>query len=423
MAAQGREGAKSSISQLQRVRSGGSMVLLALVFASCGPKRTSGAEAQFAIFKQDSYFKTTYLSELNSPSLLNGRIPVCIQSYGYDDPAEETLTREKVKASLQAAVNTWNAGLAADPIWSHKGGIVVDTTVSPSCVVDRRTLVIRLFDDQYDGPQSLLEVFCKKQDPERFSKPENFWLCRSNANPAERAMNLYTGYGDLDRLLLHEWGHMIGLSDSYNYRTNPSEPLPGQPASVMNGGSKTLTSDDISGLNTYWQALLSGRDPQICPHGYVIKNYADGQAAVDAGGRSDTLYCQIDRSLDRTCSYRFEGVSLLKRKTRIKGRHEGRTTLALPPDARNITASIPRVRGVGDQFRLFVNGAALLPFSDLRSPRASNPWQPVKIDISPHLRPGANSLRGVVAQKQSGRRMTTLRATVTLAYTTNASCP
>src|SRR6185369_4248611 len=59
-------------------------------------------------------------------------------------------------------------------------------------------------------------------------------------------------------ITLHEYGHLLGLGDTYKIRGKNSW-VGEQPPSVMNTESETLTEDDKLGLWAVVRALKTGR--------------------------------------------------------------------------------------------------------------------------------------------------------------------
>lgn len=80
----------------------------------------------------------------------------------------------------------------------------------------------------------------------------------------------YTNPGDpnAERVILHEMGHMVGLSDTY---TEPGYQQPiGQPEGIMNNLYRVswLTPDDITGANALYE-YINGRG-QFCDGDYQV---------------------------------------------------------------------------------------------------------------------------------------------------------
>lgn len=70
-----------------------------------------------------------------------------------------------------------------------------------------------------------------------------------------------------ERIVLHEMGHMFGLSDTYS-EAGYQQPI-GQPSGIMNNlyGVSGLTEDDVNGANALYD-YMNGRAP-FCRAGYV----------------------------------------------------------------------------------------------------------------------------------------------------------
>jgi hypothetical protein len=81
-----------------------------------------------------------------------------------------------------------------------------------------------------------------------------------------------------ERVILHEMGHMVGLSDTY---TEPGYQQPiGQPAGIMNMlyAVSWLTADDIAGANALYD-FINGRG-QFCSGDYAVGGAYENKNAV-----------------------------------------------------------------------------------------------------------------------------------------------
>lgn len=62
----------------------------------------------------------------------------------------------------------------------------------------------------------------------------------------------------------HEFGHLLGMGDSYGVGGT-------QPEGVMGTyGMKDLSSDDIAGMRSIWAAKYNGNPLPRCPPGYRV---------------------------------------------------------------------------------------------------------------------------------------------------------
>ena len=83
---------------------------------------------------------------------------------------------------------------------------------------------------------------------------------RSNCEYDRKRINL--GYGTGREVLTHEFGHAMGLADTYSYRGGN---IAGQPVAMMQSG--TFSQDDYYGLWALWRFLVTGNFQ--CGPGYV----------------------------------------------------------------------------------------------------------------------------------------------------------
>jgi hypothetical protein len=90
------------------------------------------------------------------------------------------------------------------------------------------------------------------------------YKCSSGAIPQYRTLYLgpwsHTKPADVFDAyrLLHEYGHLLGLGDTYR-RPGVTNWVGEQPPSVMSGGSQVLTDDDKLGLWVALRTLRTGR--------------------------------------------------------------------------------------------------------------------------------------------------------------------
>jgi hypothetical protein len=111
---------------------------------------------------------------------------------------------------------------------------------------------------------------------------------RSNCPYSEKRINL--GYDTPWQVLAHEFGHSMGLADTYSY-TNNGGALPGQPDSMMQGATR-FTDDDYHAIWSLWNFITTGR--VRCGPGYTpSRDYNGwGNAMCEPGRGEDPQHCQ-----------------------------------------------------------------------------------------------------------------------------------
>lgn len=183
----------------------------------------------------------------------NGAFEVCLGLLHYPSDDARAVAAEKLKARLESVMNQWNALLADDPDWSLKAPITPSYTVQATpCAKGLRGMGVNVW--------ATVESF--KAD---YCVPHPTWTCASGGAAWDRLITLgpWNRTQEVDPLdpftVLHEYGHMLGLGDTYR--------IPGwndwigvQPPSVMNGGVRDhLTDDDKLGLWATVRAIKSGK--------------------------------------------------------------------------------------------------------------------------------------------------------------------
>lgn len=225
------------------------LVAVAVAAPSCRKKRRlEGSIPGFAIYDSSN----SYLREIDRSGGVAG---FCLALIGFSDE-ERPRAEAWFPAHIARAMNTWNAALAPHPRWPHKGELMIneirqDTECEPNPNVIR-------FNVWGDGDRFRKE-FCAKQ--------ENITICTSSADVAARVV--YIGPVADDKsfelynyfTVLHEYGHMLGLGDTYQIR-NHQEWEGEQPPSVMNGRAvpqDQLTVDDRMGIWAVLNEIRTGK--------------------------------------------------------------------------------------------------------------------------------------------------------------------
>lgn len=226
-------------------------LVLALVAAgplACGVEADERSESERA---EDEFAVkgASGLSILPELEASGGKPSVCL---GFVDAAEADVPalRTRAEALVTDAANRWNEALRESPLWTVTGPIV------PSFRVERQIC-------PPSAPGLKVNVWTT---PERFradrcTNPR--WTCASTTDAKTHTIHLapINRGAPQDPLrafaVLHEYGHLLGLGDTY--RIPGSLEFAGvQPPSVMNGGAQTLADDDRRGVLVALRAEKTG---------------------------------------------------------------------------------------------------------------------------------------------------------------------
>lgn len=167
------------------------------------------------------------------------QLPMILYAAGVSVNPEQALFTRK---TFEKAVSAWSDTLENNPSWPCKG----------------RSRVIW---QNQGGTPSMISVYLDAA------------VQRSYAIVGQYEIRLSPQYmnssdANAERVILHEMGHMVGLSDTY---TEPGYQQPiGQPDGIMNNLYQVpwLTADDIAGANALYE-YINGRG-QFCDGDYTV---------------------------------------------------------------------------------------------------------------------------------------------------------
>ncbi len=189
------------------------------------------------------------LSILPGLEASGGKPAVCLGFVDATD-AELPALQQRAESLVTDTANRWNELLRDSPLWTVKGRIV------PSFHVERR-----ICPPGAPGLKVNVWTTAERFRADRCANPR--WTCASTTDAKTQSIHL----APINRgapqhplrafAVLHEYGHLLGLGDTYR--------MPGllefagtQPPSVMNGGSQTLVEDDRRGLLVALRAEKTG---------------------------------------------------------------------------------------------------------------------------------------------------------------------
>ena len=180
----------------------------------------------------------------------NGQPKVCVALLGYDDAAASD-AMDTIQALLEDTTNQWNALVQDYPGWT-----VQTITPNVSFATEECTAA--------NGADFNVNVWHDVQQfQSEYCAARFLTICSAATRWDEKTMFLGPWNRDqvVDELapftILHEYGHLLGLGDTY--RIEGFNDWEGeQPASVMNGESTELTSDDQLGLWVTLRGIETG---------------------------------------------------------------------------------------------------------------------------------------------------------------------
>lgn len=240
-------------------------IFTVVTLVSCRVEKNEQAEV---LYSSDAFLSShSLLPEINK----TGRVEACFQPIG-GSQTERQETFQEVNQALSVAVEGWNQFLVGQPGW-NQNKITVNVTPRENCAPSSQTLTIRAFIND-----ASFQKLCSNMYP-NIPLKDLPTKCRSHTYVKDHLINLEKESIDnrLDHVILHEYGHIIGMGDTY-YEDGyiPKSATGGQPNSVMNGPNP-LSPDDRDGIRAVWQAIRQGNSfSNFCSKGYVAKNGPNG---------------------------------------------------------------------------------------------------------------------------------------------------
>lgn len=183
----------------------------------------------------------------------NGVPDVCVGLMGFDTPDAQSAALAQLGARIEDAANQWNALLGDDDAWRiTKIAPTYRVHATPCTSSFSGGFSVNLWKDV----ERFKTEFCAKNG----MAPQN---CCSATFPWSHTLNLgpWNRTREVDPFdpfaSLHEYGHLLGLGDTYE--------IPGrlewegeQPPAVMNGNSHVPTEDDALGVLATLHAVRTG---------------------------------------------------------------------------------------------------------------------------------------------------------------------
>ncbi|SMF05323.1 hypothetical protein [Pseudobacteriovorax antillogorgiicola] len=237
---------------------------------SCGEPETSSPK--YGIYKNPkSSFES--FSTLYTLQRTQGTLNVVLSYKNFDEPIG-IATDQMVKDSITRALSDWNNALAEHPDWTHKNLRVnfVDGDTDDYCTKD----------DAVDYQSTWWE--CRHEDKIKIVIDQK--IRRSYANMWHgmliiEGQRVFLDASDFYKLVLHEYGHLLGLADTYNEPGR--QELQDQPQAIMNNLWLVdgLQRDDEIGIRALWSYL-----DQDAPYCKIEDGYGSDDISQGLG-----LYC------------------------------------------------------------------------------------------------------------------------------------
>lgn len=224
----------------------GFLLMLSTALVGCAPPEDEAHPDKFGVMTE-SYMPRSLLRSISPLVRLDaaGSIDVCVMLAGA--AAAPSDYEARIRRSVEAAASDWNELLNQPPPFNDEG------TGFPPWVRETVTVNFTCSGDR------LYYVYGDTSNP------------RAYADVVNRTVRLDTSCtwddGRLRAVMTHEYGHLLGLSDTY---VEPEIGLDvyGQPPSVMQSATG-FTADDQAGVWNLWRYLEQGGDP--CGPGYDLQ--------------------------------------------------------------------------------------------------------------------------------------------------------
>jgi hypothetical protein len=186
-----------------------------------------------------------------------GQPTICLGVIGYNTDLLWATATALLETEITDVANKWNALLAGNPLWKHQGTITPQYIAQKTaCAMTNVSFNINVWANVADYEAAE----CVGIPVSSCCSHTAYWTHTMSLGPWNRD---HTQNPLDETVILHEYGHLIGLGDTYR--------IPGmndwkgeQPASVMNGLSPgQLADDDKLGLWATLRAIKTGeRDCQ-----------------------------------------------------------------------------------------------------------------------------------------------------------------
>jgi len=213
-----------------------SLALASLILGACGTA-SDNSRLQYATFtpgrqtlKEWSAFTTIERRGCTLPMQLYAT------AGAYVSPEQGAFIRE----SAERAVQQWTDSLLNNPYWTCKNKVAVSWG---------------------EAGQGTIQIYLESSGSRSYSivGQNQIYLSLANTNAEDPFA---------DRVILHEFGHMFGLADTYSeggYQTPIAQPL-----GIMNQlyQVSSLTEDDTDGANALYE-YINGRQ-EFCTSPYTV---------------------------------------------------------------------------------------------------------------------------------------------------------
>lgn len=223
-----------------------------LLLGACSVAQTEDADSNeigvhedgFAVLEVDN--KSSVLSTI---AATGGKLSVCVGLMGFG--SQSASAGATLKTQIAETANKWNSLFAGNSEWTVATVDVTFNVQNGECTKTQNDLRVNVWADR----TRFQNEFCAR-------RPN--WICSANTDTNNRTITVGPVNRGVDvdvfdaSRMVHEYGHAMGLADTYKVPGSHDWNGSVQPPSVMNGKSSKLTSDDQLGLWITWRAVKTG---------------------------------------------------------------------------------------------------------------------------------------------------------------------
>jgi hypothetical protein len=252
-------------------------VVIGALGAACKQRDPSDSAVKYGIQVTGGHQLFSRSSILKSIADRAGKLEVLVSYKGFE-ALPDAAQQARLKELIAAAAQEWNSALAHSPDWGHAAIEIVDLDGDTDEYCTKGTVYWEC------RHENRLKVIVDAEVTRSYGSMYGAAIVLSGSRVIPQSPGLRDELGldkNLFKRLLHEYGHLIGLADTYS-EAGYQQPV-GSPPAVMNSYYTVdgLTSDDEAGVLAVWRYLQGREDP--CSEGY-----AAGASDVDP---AKTRFC------------------------------------------------------------------------------------------------------------------------------------